>query len=98
MRVTGTVVARCSSSVRDVLEEEPVTITTPPPAAGIRPFPACPACGTVFAEVRGTRLHVAEGGHAAFLAALQAPERVSRLLAINAAHPWLRQRQLLPQL
>ena len=38
------------------------------------------------------------GGHAAFLAAPQAPERVSHLLAVNAAHPWLRQRQLLPQL
>jgi hypothetical protein len=29
---------------------------------------------------------------------MQAPERVSHLLAVNAAHPWLRQRQLLPQL
>ena len=38
------------------------------------------------------------GAHAAFMAALQAPERVSHLLAVNAAHPWLRQRQLLPQL
>ncbi len=38
------------------------------------------------------------GAHAAFRAALQAPERVSHLLAVNAAHPWLRQRQLLPHL
>ena len=38
------------------------------------------------------------GGHAAFMAALQAPERVSHLLAVNAAHPWLAQRRLLPQL
>jgi pimeloyl-ACP methyl ester carboxylesterase len=35
---------------------------------------------------------------AAFMAALQAPERVSYLLAVNAAHPWLRQRRMLPQL
>jgi pimeloyl-ACP methyl ester carboxylesterase len=38
------------------------------------------------------------GANAAFLAALQAPERVSHLLAVNAAHPWLQQRRLLPQL
>jgi pimeloyl-ACP methyl ester carboxylesterase len=38
------------------------------------------------------------GAHAAFMAALQAPDRVSHLLAVNAAHPWLRQRRLLPQL
>jgi pimeloyl-ACP methyl ester carboxylesterase len=38
------------------------------------------------------------GAHAALTAALQAPERVSHLLAVNAAHPWLRQRLLLPQL
>jgi pimeloyl-ACP methyl ester carboxylesterase len=38
------------------------------------------------------------GAHAAFVAALEAPERVSHLLAINAAHPWLRQRRLVPQL
>ena len=38
------------------------------------------------------------GAHAAFRAALQAPERVSHLLAVNAAHPWLRQRQMLPHL
>jgi pimeloyl-ACP methyl ester carboxylesterase len=38
------------------------------------------------------------GGHAAFMAALEAPERVSHLLAVNAAHPWLAQRRLLPQL
>jgi pimeloyl-ACP methyl ester carboxylesterase len=35
-------------------------------------------------------------GHAAFLTALDAPERVSHLLAVNAAHPWLTQRRLLP--
>ena len=38
------------------------------------------------------------GAHPAFLAALQAPGRVSHLLAVNAAHPWLQQRRLLPQL
>jgi pimeloyl-ACP methyl ester carboxylesterase len=38
------------------------------------------------------------GAHAALTVALQAPERVSHLLAVNAAHPWLRQRRLLPQL
>jgi len=38
------------------------------------------------------------GARAAFTIALQAPERVSHLLAVNAAHPWLRQRRLLPQL
>jgi pimeloyl-ACP methyl ester carboxylesterase len=38
------------------------------------------------------------GAHAALAAALEAPERVSHLLAVNAAHPWLRQRRLLPQL
>jgi pimeloyl-ACP methyl ester carboxylesterase len=38
------------------------------------------------------------GARAAFMAALQAPARVSHLLAVNAAHPWLRQRRLLPQL
>jgi len=38
------------------------------------------------------------GAYAAFMLALQAPGRVSHLLAVNAAHPWLRQRQLLPQL
>jgi pimeloyl-ACP methyl ester carboxylesterase len=37
-------------------------------------------------------------GHAAFLTALDAPERVSHLLAVNAAHPWLTQRRLLPHL
>ena len=38
------------------------------------------------------------GAHAAFRLALQAPERVSHFLALNAAHPWLRQRRLIPQL
>jgi pimeloyl-ACP methyl ester carboxylesterase len=38
------------------------------------------------------------GANAAFQAALQAPERVSHLLAVNAAHPWLAQRRMLPQL
>jgi len=38
------------------------------------------------------------GANAALGAALEAPERVSHLLAVNAAHPWLRQRRLLPQL
>jgi pimeloyl-ACP methyl ester carboxylesterase len=38
------------------------------------------------------------GAHAALMAALRAPERVSHLLAVNAAHPWLQQRQLIPQL
>jgi len=38
------------------------------------------------------------GAHAAFRLALRAPGRVSHLLAVNAAHPWLRQRRLLPQL
>ena len=38
------------------------------------------------------------GAHAAFRLALEAPERVSHLLAVNAAHPWLAQRRLLPQL
>ena len=38
------------------------------------------------------------GAHAAFVTALQAPDRVSHLLAVNAAHPWLPQRRLLPQL
>jgi pimeloyl-ACP methyl ester carboxylesterase len=38
------------------------------------------------------------GANAAFTAALQAPERVSHLLAVNAAHPWLTQRRLIPQL
>jgi pimeloyl-ACP methyl ester carboxylesterase len=38
------------------------------------------------------------GARAAFTAALQAPERISHLLAVNAAHPWLRQRLLFPQL
>src|SRR5258708_14657960 len=38
------------------------------------------------------------GAHAAFVIALQAPDRVSHLLAVNAAHPWLPQRRLLPQL
>jgi pimeloyl-ACP methyl ester carboxylesterase len=38
------------------------------------------------------------GANAAFTAALQAPERVSHLLAVNAAHPWLAQRRMLPQL
>jgi pimeloyl-ACP methyl ester carboxylesterase len=38
------------------------------------------------------------GAHAALSAALEAPERVSHLLAVNAAHPWLRQRRLVPQL
>ena len=38
------------------------------------------------------------GAHAAFTAALQAPDRISHLLAVNAAHPWLAQRRLLPQL
>jgi pimeloyl-ACP methyl ester carboxylesterase len=38
------------------------------------------------------------GARAALTAALQAPERFSHLLAVNAAHPWLRQRLLLPQL
>jgi len=38
------------------------------------------------------------GARAAFMAALQAPDRVSHLLAVNAAHPWLPQRRLLPRL
>ncbi len=38
------------------------------------------------------------GAHAALTVALRAPERVSHLLALNAGHPWLRQRLLLPQL
>ena len=38
------------------------------------------------------------GAHAAFRAALQAPGRVSHLLAVNAAPPWLARRRLLPQL
>src|SRR5215467_11532167 len=38
------------------------------------------------------------GAHAAFRLALQAPDRISHLLAVNAAHPWLQQRRLLPQL
>ena len=38
------------------------------------------------------------GAHAAFLTALQKPERVSHLLAVNAPHPWPRQRNLLPHL
>ena len=38
------------------------------------------------------------GGRAAVMLALQAPERVSHLLALNTAHPWLLQRRLLPQL
>ncbi|MBO0786763.1 MAG: alpha/beta hydrolase [Actinobacteria bacterium] len=38
------------------------------------------------------------GGNAAFEAALQAPGLISHLLAVNAAHPWLTQRRLLPQL
>ena len=38
------------------------------------------------------------GANAALVAALEAPERVSHLLAVNGAHPWLRQRRLLPQL
>jgi pimeloyl-ACP methyl ester carboxylesterase len=38
------------------------------------------------------------GAHPAFRVALQAPGRVSHLLALNAAHPWLQQRRLIPQL
>jgi len=38
------------------------------------------------------------GANAALVAALEAPERVSHLLAVNAGHPWLRQLPLLPQL
>ena len=38
------------------------------------------------------------GAHAAFRLALQAPARVSHLLAVNAPHPWLQRRRLLPQL
>ena len=38
------------------------------------------------------------GAHAAFRLALTAPDRVSHLLAVNAAHPWLAQRRLIPQL
>ena len=38
------------------------------------------------------------GAHAAFRLALEAPERVSHLLAVNAPHPWLTQRRLIPQL
>ena len=38
------------------------------------------------------------GAYAAFRAALQAPERVSHLLAVNGAHPWLGRRRLLPHL
>jgi len=38
------------------------------------------------------------GAHAAFRLALREPGRVSHLLAVNAAHPWLRQRRLVPQL
>jgi alpha-beta hydrolase superfamily lysophospholipase len=60
MRVTGTVAARDSSSVRDALEEESVTITTLPPAGGIQPFQDVPGVRHRFAEVRGVRLHAAE--------------------------------------
>jgi pimeloyl-ACP methyl ester carboxylesterase len=38
------------------------------------------------------------GAGAAFRAALQAPERISHLLAVNAPHPWPAQRRMLPQL
>ena len=38
------------------------------------------------------------GAHAAFRLALQTPGRVSHLLAVNAPHPWLQQRRLVPQL
>jgi pimeloyl-ACP methyl ester carboxylesterase len=37
------------------------------------------------------------GGHLAFRLALRAPQRISHLLALNSAHPWLRQRELIPQ-
>ena len=37
-------------------------------------------------------------GTGAARVALQAPGRVSHLLAVNAAHPWLAQRRLIPQL
>jgi pimeloyl-ACP methyl ester carboxylesterase len=50
-------------------------------------------------ELRRVRLIAHDwAGHAAFTAALQAPERISHLLAVNAAHPWLARRRLLPQL
>src|SRR5262245_53210626 len=38
------------------------------------------------------------GARAAFAAALQAPGRVSRLLAVSAAPRWLPRRRLLPRL
>lgn len=38
------------------------------------------------------------GAHAAFRLALQAPGRVSHLLAVNAGHPWLQRRRLILQL
>lgn len=39
-----------------------------------------------------------EGGQVAFRLALQAPRRISHLLTLNAAHPWLPRRRLIPQL
>jgi pimeloyl-ACP methyl ester carboxylesterase len=38
------------------------------------------------------------GAQAAFRVALQVPERVSHLLTVNAPHPWMAQRRLIPQL
>jgi pimeloyl-ACP methyl ester carboxylesterase len=38
------------------------------------------------------------GGRAAFMLALRAPERVSHLLGLNTAHPWLLHRRLIPQM
>lgn len=38
-----------------------------------------------------------EGGQAALRLALQAPERVSHLLTLNSAHPWMPRRRLIPQ-
>lgn len=36
------------------------------------------------------------GGRTALMCALAAPERVSHLLILNSAHPWMRQRRLIP--
>jgi pimeloyl-ACP methyl ester carboxylesterase len=38
------------------------------------------------------------GGRVAFMLALRAPERVSHLLGVNTAHPWLLQRRLIRQI
>src|SRR5215471_11788386 len=83
-----------------------------PPGCAARPFPHVPGVTHRFVLVRGIRLHVAEAGggdpvlllghdwgaRAAFRAAVQAPGRVSHLLAVNAAHPWPARRRQLPQL